>query len=52
MTRKATVNKAEIRNPIQRREEAQTLSLSSVTQDQENLISYLNTLSELTTSLL
>lgn len=52
MTRKATVNKAEIGNPIQRHEEKQTLSLYSVIQDQENLISYLNTLSELTTSLL
>ena len=50
MKRKATVNKTETRNPVQCHEDAQ--SLSSVIQDQEYLISYLSTLSELTTSFL
>lgn len=47
---KATMNKTETRNPIQYHEDAQ--GLSSVIQDQEYLISYLRTLSELATSLL
>ena len=51
MTRKpATVNQAETRNAIQCHKEAS--SLSSVIQDQENLISYVNTLSKLKISLL
>ena len=44
------MNKPETRNPIQCHEDAQ--GLSNVIQDQEYLISYLRTLSELATSLL
>ena len=46
MTHKATVNEEEIKNPSQCCEGVQRLS--SVVQGQENLISYLNTLSEFT----
>ena len=49
MTHKATVNEEEIKNPSQCYEGVQRLS--SVVQGQENLISYLNTLSEFTSSL-
>ena len=46
MTHKATVNEEEIKTPSRCHEGVQ--GLSSVVRGQENLISYLNTLSEFT----